>query len=561
MSRCFRRWLGVGVCLAVMLTGQVAAAGRPNVKQMTQEGVEYLKSKAPHGQVGETALIGLALAKAGVPASDAALAACVQKVLSRFQSESYSPERQGGAGLYETSFTAMFLAAVNRERYLPQLAVLARHFLALQNANGSWDYHPARQNGDTSITQCVLLALWEINRAGVPIPLDCWSRCAEWHLAAQHPAGGYPYHPDEFANPTKEWHRRLRLSVTAGALGSMRICQTRLPARKAEEPSEPSPIRIRQPEGQPRSADLTEPLAQAEAKGRIWLSRVLWIRADAMAPKAAAKNIEQGPAYYWLYSLERLGGLTGERKLGGLDWYDWGCRFLAREQKKDGSWQGEHVGNSGAVVGTGFAVLFLTRSTMQSKRKPSKAPESTLGGGTLIGGRGMPKDVYASGDPMTRGQTPPTGWVRPYTSPKKGTAESLMKDLGGDLKEDDLEAVLAGLMERVDEQGAAAIADHLDKLKKLATDRSSPMRRRAALWLMSRSDDLYFVPMLIDALADRNAKVYRTAREGLRQMSRRAGGYGLGDKPTPEQVEEAQAKWRAWYEKVRPDVPMGAPIP
>src|SRR5262249_49122828 len=70
--------------------------------------------------------------------------------------------------------------------------------------------------------------------------------------------------------------------------------------------------------------------------------------------------------FYHLYGLERTGRLTGQRFIGGHDWYREGCEFLVEQQKtvgKDaGSWYTSNTSfDSWPVVSTSFALLFLSK--------------------------------------------------------------------------------------------------------------------------------------------------------------------------------------------------------
>jgi hypothetical protein len=62
--------------------------------------------------------------------------------------------------------------------------------------------------------------------------------------------------------------------------------------------------------------------------------------------------------YYWLYGLERAGRLSGQRFIGGEDWYRMGCEYLvAHQQKADGAWYGE----GHPIIASSFALLFLSK--------------------------------------------------------------------------------------------------------------------------------------------------------------------------------------------------------
>lgn len=66
--------------------------------------------------------------------------------------------------------------------------------------------------------------------------------------------------------------------------------------------------------------------------------------------------------YYGLYGIERVGRLTGNRFIGGHDWYRLGCEFFIETQKADGRWDGEGRGfDHWPVVATSFSLLFLSK--------------------------------------------------------------------------------------------------------------------------------------------------------------------------------------------------------
>ena len=69
-----------------------------------QGGVQYLRARAGNQQVGESAMIALAMLKAEVPAGDPALAGCLNKVRARFTEQRVtSPSVRNGQGAYEAA--------------------------------------------------------------------------------------------------------------------------------------------------------------------------------------------------------------------------------------------------------------------------------------------------------------------------------------------------------------------------------------------------------------------------------------------------------------------------
>ena len=63
--------------------------------------------------------------------------------------------------------------------------------------------------------------------------------------------------------------------------------------------------------------------------------------------------------YYGFYGIERTGRLTGQRFIGGHDWYRIGCQWLVNKQNADGSWGNDSGLDGNKIVATCFALLFL----------------------------------------------------------------------------------------------------------------------------------------------------------------------------------------------------------
>jgi|GEM_PF-731689 len=65
----------------------------------------------------------------------------------------------------------------------------------------------------------------------------------------------------------------------------------------------------------------------------------------------------RGHFYYYMYGVERVGLSTGLKFFGTTDWYRDGSTAIIKQQKPDGSWDGEYNQN----VSTSYALLFLSR--------------------------------------------------------------------------------------------------------------------------------------------------------------------------------------------------------
>jgi HEAT repeat protein len=89
-------------------------------------------------------------------------------------------------------------------------------------------------------------------------------------------------------------------------------------------------------------------------------------------------------------------------------------------------------------------------------------------------------------------------------------------------------------------------------MRRLAHAESFAVRMTAVKTLASIRE-LDNVPTLIYALSDPDLRVMKTARDGLRFSSRKLGGFGLRDEPTPKERSEAIKAWKQWYLAIRPE--------
>ena len=512
-----RYFLALGWVLGFWSVAPARADNDPAVLR----GVQFLRGKAGGSQVGETALIALALLKADVPPTDPTVSACIQKLRSRFVSNGYNPERGGGQDVYEAAVVALALSNLDAEAKRGELASVAAYLLSQQNANGSWDYR-GRPFGDTSISQYAVLGLWECENGGADVPPQTWDRAASWFLSSQNSStGSWNYHRDE-ADRYPE-----TLSMTAAGVGSLLICNRQL-ARFRSGGETGSPLLA--PLTQENTPSRYEPklsavrIDQAAKQGMAWLGSRFTTASSAVI----------GPSvYYGLYGIERIGALADRDTLGRVNWFDQGRQFIASTQKGDGSWDSSH----GDVCNTAWAVLFITKSTAKTIRR---VDVKRLGAGTLLGGRFLPKDLtnltVAGGRVVSR--------------PMNGAVEGMLAALE-DPRAEGADAALAGLVLRYRGEGPKVLLPHKDRFRKLLTDRD-PGLRKVAAWALARTAELDVVPLLIAALNDADDSVVRVARDGLQLLSRKISDLGPPSNATPEQRKDAAKRWTDWYSSVRP---------
>jgi hypothetical protein len=483
-------------------------------------GIQYLRGRAGGQQVGETAMIALALVKADTPKTDPVLSSCIATIQKRFTSSGYSPQRMGGHDVYEAAVVAMVLSNLDSEEHRGELGLIATYLMGRQNANGSWDY-TSRNHGDTSISQYALLGLWECDNAGAEIPPSVWDRAAGWYISTQSPSGSWNYHRDE-----PQYTENL--SMSAAGVGSLLLCKRQLDRFRQSKRGSSALLTALTPTNSYQNYEIATSsgqIDQAVRKGMAWLG--------ANFTTSQAGLIGQS-IYYGLYGIERIAALADRQTIGRVDLVEKGRAYIKSSQKPDGRWTAAPQNDD---MNTVWAVLFLTKSTAKSIKRVTS---NRLGPGTLLGGRYLPKDLtsmtVAGGKIMSR--------------PMNGAVEGMLAVLE-DPRAQSADTAVSGLIERYLREGPEVLRPFKDRFRKLLTDRDPGMRQVAA-WALSRTGDLDVIPDLIGALVDSDENVVAAATLGLQLLSRKIEGLGPPNPSTPEQRREAAKTWRAWYESIRP---------
>jgi len=313
------------------------------VRRAIDEGVSYLRSQQRRdgswevgagglaGAGGWTALALLAMLHSGVKPSDEA----VQRGLVYLRS--VPPSKTYVVGLQTMVFC---LAGQPEDRKL--IKRNADWLLEARMADG-WSYGNqgkgvGRGMADNSNTQYALLGLHEAIQSGYRADPAALRALQELYLKTQH-NGGWGYKPAG---------RGATMTMTTAGLCNLIITGLDLARNQ-------STLR---PDGSADNCGLyidNEPIAQALA----------WIGDRYPATLNDDTFYDRfGSPFYCIYGIERAGRLTGQRFLGGHDWYEIGCRYLVGAQRADGSWAGV-AGRGGfdhwPVVATSFSLLFLSR--------------------------------------------------------------------------------------------------------------------------------------------------------------------------------------------------------
>ncbi len=313
------------------------------VRRAIDRGVGYLKGQQQADgswqellgmSGGVSALVTLALLNSGVPPDDPGM----QKALEHLRG--IKPEHT-----YIVSLQTMVFARATpgRDRLLIDRNVkwLQETQIAEGENKGSWSYPGA--GGDNSNAQFALLALYEAERAGVPTSPRTWILAKQHWENAQKIDGSWNYMDPQPSTGSMTCAGITSLVIAADRVQSSdaRVVGDRIDCCLAHDSSETNRIQ----------------------RGLDWLGQHYSISHNPVA--GATWTL------YYLYGLERAGRLTARRfiPLPGrpgqprrADWYREGADWLLRQQDGlSGFWAGTGLGESRPLIGTSFALLFLSK--------------------------------------------------------------------------------------------------------------------------------------------------------------------------------------------------------
>jgi hypothetical protein len=224
---------------------------------------------------------------------------------------------------------------------------LEEHQIKEGKFKGGWSYFDQGGKPDNSNSQFAMLALHEAERAGVKIKDQTWQLALNYWTqeGMQYADGSWGY---ELGGPETG-------SMTCAGIASVIIAQDRLRALDASVDG-----------GRILCCGAVEDAKRDPAQaGLEWLAKKF--RVDN---NPNTQGFNGGPRsypwlLYYLYGVERVGRMTGQRFIGTHDWYRRGCQFLLEHQNKfervGVSWQGTGPIEADPIIGTSFALLFLSK--------------------------------------------------------------------------------------------------------------------------------------------------------------------------------------------------------
>jgi hypothetical protein len=293
-----------------------------------------------HYQSAQTSLCVLALLNSGLSPQDPTVDRGLKFI------SGISPNKT-----YETSLQTMAFCAANPIRYA---ALIRRNVEWLEAAQiksgdtaGGWSYDKSPGLSDTSNAQFAVLALWEAQRALQPIPLATMIAARDYWMQSQvlpatkrefdfRTMGGWSYPGLNNGEP-------ITGSMTCAGIASMVMTEDALNS---------SDVRIINDQIQCCGDELEVTPAEI---GLQWL--------DANA--SITNNPNGGYLFYYLYALERVGRLTGQRFFNGHDWYREGCKVILQRQIPASGYYSNGGGEDDRTTDTALALLFLSKGKRQ----------------------------------------------------------------------------------------------------------------------------------------------------------------------------------------------------
>lgn len=563
-TRRLLRLLGTLAAMIPSFAQPVEAASQQAVDAAIDRGRNYLLTVRPRrfSDDGYSSLRLYALLKAKAAKDDPTVVELIKLVESHFPGGVYSP----GVGSHEKTYCAgvdaMILLELDKEKYTPQLIMIRDYLLGQQLENGGFNYTGTMtNNGDTSVTQYAMLGLWAVSRAGIDVPDGAFQACARWHAETRQRDGGHAYNP----NPRNS---KSTLNMTVSAVGSLGICklffaeEQETPGESREEqlraaaaqpaevtPDAPpvrygllTPIVPEPEEEQPKDERPRDPIEVPETLDRFEETSISRAQASKLMRPALGwidarfqvRRTGQFASYYY-YSLERAGTLSDREEFGGSDWFEACSDYLVSTQNSNGAW----TMDARHDADTAFCLLFLTRSTQQLVGKKRKKAEDRYGGGLLIGGRGLPKDLtqFGKAEPKkVRIQTP---------------LEKLLADLAN-ADESSLPEIQEKLVEEIQLGDHSVLIGQSDKLVEMTTNPRGDVRRVAA-WAIGRTGELTLARHVLPLFDDPDPAVLTEARNAMAWIARRPDAYGVPEYPPAEDPQlqqwrdDAWRKWGRWY--------------
>ncbi|MEO8493709.1 MAG: prenyltransferase/squalene oxidase repeat-containing protein [Planctomycetota bacterium] len=518
----------------------------PEVQAMIARGVKYLeenfgKSGGQHeNELGAACICALACYKAtGNPQHP-----LVTKAVAQIRTELQKGMTYSGHANYSLGLAMIFLGELDLEAYRTEIEAMLQEIYKRQMPYGAWSY-PNDPLGDVSQTQYAVLGMWLAHRQGINVDQQVLERVCNWLLRVQEPSGVFPYKGEDPGHFNRiEQQVQSSASMCAAGVGSLYVCGELLGF--IDDPKVMK-MRMRLPQAIQVVRDKKDGSIAKIVDRTIWQKAVsdgnTWMGQNGKVENFDGYHKEGYQQYYYMYSVERYWAF---RELAeGIDtnepaWYNAGVAYMRTNQAANGSWQSTRGVANGPVIDTGFAVMFLLRS---SKKTITRL---VVEAGILSGGKGLKADLSTAkvddrGQVVTADDTQGVSGLLAMLEDPKAPQSEYISDVPQDIK--------------LSSDPATRQAE-LTRFRRMLINGPFQGRLTTAK-LLGTVRDLDSAPVLIFALSDSDWRVATAARDSLRFMSRKPEGFGFviesGKAPEKSAWQKAQRDWTNWLLSVRPD--------
>lgn len=260
---------------------------------------------------------------------------------------------------YPLATSILALCAFGPEDHMEVLESWVTRLRSYQKGGFAYPYNP--DIIDLSCGQYAALALRAASKAGLTIPKKTWSSLAASVLRHAYKDRG-KYGPTTGSNPGQGYGYRIGDEAT----GAMTTAGVSILAICAEQ-TEPKNSWTRGIEA-----------------GATWLADNFSVTRNPLRShdEKAQRHGKDEWLFYYLYGVERVGGLLDRSHLGPWDWYRHGARYLLEVQREDGLWGGlpGYAKSERWQADTCFALLFLKRATAPSTGQGAGPKARSQGG-------------------------------------------------------------------------------------------------------------------------------------------------------------------------------------
>ncbi len=460
------------------------------LKNQRHQGSFSITLNGPH-QLGQNALITLALLKCGVSPDDPAI-----RKAFKFM-KNFMKKKKIDYPTYELSILLMALEAKyynsalfrkNAERISEGLLTsrpeisksdynwakeCAKFLIRIQRKNGGWGYGNETDTMNSSYTdntnsQYACLGLLAAKRLGVPIPEKAFLNALKYWLDGQYEGNekveAFPVPAaqlDSFkceevisnkknTKKTKEKKKESSTSLrkkdrgrTFGAEPTRKEFIARGWSYFLEVNANSAASHLRYPYGSMTVAGVSSlAICKSQLIEKKCFDKKLREKTNYAIEDGAAwlaKHFSVMPNYpfsdwyqfYYLYGLERAGALSGCAKFGEHDWYRESAVELLELQTHEGYWGAPPILTKPCLynaVDTCFALLFLARATMPVIEEPD---------GTILTGKDLfkkPKKKEESIKPDSKEKTPKKDEDRAEPSEKNKQNKPMLQNIDATVK-------------------------------------------------------------------------------------------------------------------------------